>query len=371
MDVISLTKKLMSFNTINPPGDEMELAKFVGEMLSEYGFKVIYPVFGDRRLSLIAEKGLTSKKPPIVLSGHFDTVPLGNKEWRMDPFAGEVTDGKIWGRGSSDMKGGLAAMIIASIDSFSNIAPDGGVRLIFTAAEELGCQGITKLSLEKGIPGDASAIIIGEPTGNLPATGHKGAIYMNAVSKGKTAHSSMPEMGINAIYKATGSIRKIMDFDFGAEKDDLLGFPTINVGMIRGGMNLNSVPDLAEFTIDMRTTTKVDHNKIIQKLGQEVANGSVIEKVVDLNPVYTSDKDPFVQVVYAVCGIDKNSSPMTLPYMTDGAVLQSHYKAPTVILGSGEPGQAHQTNEFCFVDKLVLSVGLYKNIILKWSLNNE
>ena len=91
----------------------------------------------------------------------------------------------------------------------------------------------------------ASAIIIGEPTGNIPAIGHKGAIYLNAVALGKTAHSSMPELGINAIYKAAQAISKIEAFRFDSEKDALLGFPTINVGKINGGMNINSVPDRA------------------------------------------------------------------------------------------------------------------------------
>ena len=84
--------------------------------------------------------------PPIVLSGHFDTVPLGNKKWNVDPFTGQVSDGKIWGRGSSDMKGGLAAMILASIHAFEDSPPEGGIRLIFSAAEELGCIGIQQLA---------------------------------------------------------------------------------------------------------------------------------------------------------------------------------------------------------------------------------
>ena len=140
--------------------------------------------------------------PPIVLSGHFDTVPLGNKKWNVDPFAGQVSDGKIWGRGSSDMKGGLAAMILASISAFKISPPDGGIRLIFSAAEELGCIGIQQLARIINGSGKASAVIVGEPTSNHPYIGHKGALYLNAVTTGITAHSSMPHLGDNAIYKA-------------------------------------------------------------------------------------------------------------------------------------------------------------------------
>ena len=369
MDVISLTRKLLSFNNINPPGNEGEIARYAGALLEENDFRTEYLVFGENRLHLIAEKGLSPAKPPIVLSGHFDTVPLGAKKWSVDPFAGEIQDKKIWGRGSSDMKGGVAAMICAAIDAFGESAPSGGIRLILTAGEELGCLGAQHLVKEMKKPGKASAIIIGEPTANLPVIGHKGALYINAVTSGVTAHSSMPELGINAIYKAATSILKIMNFRFEAERDALLGYPTINVGKIAGGLNINSVPDHAEFTIDIRSTTKIVHEEILKKLSNELGSETVLEKLVDLQPVATSDTDPFVQLVYSVCGIDKSDKgyPKALPYVTDGSVLQKIYDSvPTVILGPGQPEMAHQTDEFCYTMKLEQSVDLYKKIILKW-----
>lgn len=369
MDVISLTRKLLSFNNINPPGNEGEIAKFVGNLLTGHGFHTVYHVFEEGRLHLIAERGLSLKKTPIVLSGHFDTVPLGNKKWSVDPFAGEINDGKIWGRGSSDMKGGLAAMILASIQAFIETPPEGGIRLIFTAGEELGCQGVQQLVRVMNRHDKASAIIVGEPTANLPVTGHKGALYLNAITSGLTAHSSMPELGVNAIYKAARSIMKIMDFNFEAERDPLLGYPTINVGKISGGMNINSVPDHAEFTVDIRSTTKIDHSKILVKLGKELGNETVLETLVNLKPVFTSEKDPFIQLVYDVCGVARSGKefPRALPYVTDGAVLQRLYNGvPTVILGPGQPEMAHQTDEFCYIHLLEQSVNIYKNIILKW-----
>ena len=369
MDLITLTKKLLSFNNINPPGNEEGIARFVAELLSDNGFDVKLPEFEKGRLHLIAEKGLSSHKPPVVLSGHFDTVPLGNSQWSVDPFAGEISEGKIWGRGSSDMKGGLAAMILASTEAFKDESPEGGVRLIFTAAEELGCIGIQQLMKTIGVPGEASAIIVGEPTSNIPATGHKGAIYLNAVTSGKTAHSSMPHLGENAIYKAAVSILKARDFRFETEKDPLLGFPTINVGRMNGGLNINSVPDHAEFTIDIRSTSKTDHNKTIERLAEELGDETKLEVLVDMTPVFTSEEDPFVKLVYDICGIRKKTPgfPVSLPYLTDGSVLQKVYSGvPTIILGPGEPDMAHKTDEFCYISKLEDSYRIYKEIILKW-----
>jgi succinyl-diaminopimelate desuccinylase len=179
----------------------------------------------------------------------------------------------------------------------------------------------------------------------------------------------MPELGDNAIYKAAGSILKARDFNFEAERDNLLGFPTINVGKMSGGMNINSVPDHAEFTIDIRSTTKIDHGKILVKLGKELGSETVLETLVDLKPVYTPENDPFVQLVYDVCGVDRTNKgfPRALPYLTDGSVLQRIYNGiPTVILGPGQPEMAHQTDEYCYLEKLEHSVNLYKDIIIKW-----
>jgi succinyl-diaminopimelate desuccinylase len=367
MNVILLTRKLLSFNTVNPPGNEEEIAKFVGAILAGEGFKIEYPVLESNRPHLIAEKGLSSVKSPIVLSGHFDTVPLGNKSWRVDPFAGKVIDGKIYGRGSSDMKGGLAAMILASIEAFSEVPPEGGIRLIFSADEEYGCRGISKLVRENRGLGNACAIVVGEPTANMPVTSHKGAIFLKAVTSGKTAHSSMPELGINAIYKAARSITRIADLDFEAEPDPLLGSSTISVGTINGGLNINSVPDRTEFTIDIRTTSKTVHSSVINKLRRLLGDETAIEKLVDVHPLCNSEDDPFVQMVYEVCDVVRRDYPKTLSYLTDGAVLQKLYNnAPTVILGPGQPEMAHQTDEFCHLDKLHQAVNIYKNIISKW-----
>ncbi len=369
MDVIALTGELLKYDNINPPGNEAGIARFAGNILADNGFRVQYHQYSDSRLHLIAERGLTENESPIVLSGHFDTVPLGNKPWIGDPFSGDVHDGKIYGRGSSDMKGGLAAMIVAAIHSFEGPAPPGGLRLIFSAAEELGCEGIRQLSGVLAEPGKASAIIVGEPTSNHPYTGHKGALYLNAVAKGVTAHSSMPHLGDNAIYKVAGAILKARDFDFRAKNDPLLGLPTINVGRMNGGMNINSVPDHAEFSIDIRSTSMVEHSELLSRLAAELGPEISLEVLVDMGPVFTDESDPFARLVYDACGveIDNNPLPRTMPYLTDGSVLQRLYNGvPTVILGPGQQEMAHQTDEFCYTGKLEEAVKIYYNIITKW-----
>ena len=367
-DVIALTQKLISFDTINPPGNEQAIARFTGKLLAENGFNVKYDELAPGRLTLIAGKGLSGDLPPLVLTGHFDTVPLGARHWVEDPFSGTIKEGKIHGRGSSDMKGGLAAMICAAVQAFREAVPPGGIRLIFTAGEETGCHGAKHLADTCCDVGRASAIIVGEPTSNIPAIGHKGALYLNVSASGKTAHSSMPNLGDNAIYKVARAIGQIEKFRFNVEYDTLHGWPTINVGMVSGGKNLNSVPDSATFTIDIRSTATVSHTDLLERLSLKMGSEVSIGKLVDLLPVSTGESDPFVRLVYDVCGIDphKGVDRKSLPYMTDGAVLQPLYGGvPTVILGPGQPEMAHQTDEFCYIEKIRDAVTIYKNIILR------
>jgi succinyl-diaminopimelate desuccinylase len=366
-DAISLTQKLISFNSVDPPGNEALIAKYTGGLLSENGFRTEYIDYDKNRSHLIARKGSNLENAAVVFSGHMDTVPLGELPWSADPFSGKLIDDKIYGRGSSDMKGGIAAMVLAAIQS-AEINPDISLCIILTAGEESGCQGAVQLLSKYTDPCKAKGIIIGEPTANIPAIGHKGGLYLNVIAKGKTAHSSMPHLGDNAIYKAAEGVLKVKEYIFHEKADPVLGIPTLNVGKFRGGINLNSVPDHAEFTMDIRTTTETDHLNLLQDLRNLLGNELTIETIVDLPAVSSDVKSPFVQMVYSVCGIsfENKGFVKTMPYLTDGAVLQSAFKdGPVVILGPGQPEMAHQRDEYCYIRNIEEAVKIYKEIILK------
>ncbi|MEZ4810674.1 MAG: M20 family metallopeptidase [Allomuricauda sp.] len=368
MDVIALTKELIRFNTINPPGNEEKIAHYVGAILVGHGFSVDYPKYAEGRLNVVATKGLSNNIPPIVLTGHLDVVPLGAKKWSYDPLEPIIEQGKLYGRGSTDMKAGVAAMIIAAVESFEDQSPAGGIKLVFTANEELGCQGAKSLFNDGYEIGGARAVIVGEPTSNLPYIAHKGGLYLTAKTFGVTAHSSMPELGDNAIYKAARAITKIETLKFDAEKDPTLGYPTINVGKIEGGLNLNSVPDKAEFTIDVRSTTKFKNKLALQKLKEALGDEVKIEKMVDLNAVSTDENHQFIQQVYKICKFDPTpkDAKKAAPFLTDASIFTPWLNyPPTVILGPGEPKMAHQTDEFCYVDKIHEATALYKRIIIE------
>lgn len=371
LDVIKITQDLIRLNTVNPPGNEAIAANYIGNILSNSGLDVKYHSFKDKtRLHVIAEIGITEHYDPLVFTGHFDTVPNGSQQWSYNPLGGKIIDDKIFGRGSSDMKSGLASIVCAVIETIDENVPTCGIRLILTAGEEIGCEGANDLIKSDIDFGKASAIIVGEPTANIPAIAHKGSLYINVTAKGKTAHSSMPQLGSNAIYKAAKAIVKIEQFKFDVEEDKLLGYPTINVGMIQGGKNVNSVPDEVKFTIDVRSTSNLKNSDALQILKKELEDDLIIIPFVDTGIVYNDEDTDFVKIVNKICDVDrfKGNYTKALPYATDGAILQKIYNGvPTMILGPGQPEQAHQTDEFCYTEKIINSVNIYKSIIAKWS----
>ena len=167
----------------------------------------------------IARSGGSPDKRPLCFTGHVDTVPLGAAPWTVDPFAGEISDGKLYGRGTTDMKSGVAAFVVAALELGATLAGGPGVVLVITAGEETGCEGAYYLARSENMLGEAGAIVVAEPTSNQPWIGHKGAIWLKARTTGVTAHGSMPEEGVNAVYKAARAIGRLEDFDFNIARD--------------------------------------------------------------------------------------------------------------------------------------------------------
>jgi len=369
-DAVSLTQALVRMNTINPPGREEPCARYLGALLESAGFAARYHSYGEGRVSVIATIGGNTSKPPLCLTGHIDTVPLGAAPWRMDPFAGDTDAGNLYGRGTSDMKCGVAAFTIAALGMAKRLSGTAGLTLVITAGEETGCEGAFHLYGD-GVLGNAGAVVVAEPTSNYPFVGHKGALWLKARTTGVTAHGSMPEKGINAVYKAAHALTKLETFRFPNPPHALMGQATLNVGTFHGGLNINSVPDRAEIGIDIRTVPTVNHKELIRLLAQQLGPEVELEPLMDLEAVYTEPQDPWMQSVFEVMGpiLGEKPVPRVATYFTDAAALnQAYNNPPTVILGPGEPQMAHQTDEYCVVERVRSAVAAYEEIIRRWCL---
>ena len=371
-DAVSLTRDLLRFDTVNPPGRERDCAQMAGRLLKEWGFSVEYFEYEDGRTSVIARAGGSDRKPPLCMTGHLDVVPLGTRKWSKDPFSGEADGDKLYGRGSSDMKAGVAAMLIAARGFAKKLNNTPGLVLVLTAAEEGGCIGSRHLAALPNLMGKAGAIVVGEPTSNYPMVGHKGSIKMYAAFKGVSAHGSMPQLGVNAIYKAARAIAKLEGFEFGVAPHPVMGAPTLNVGTFAGGSGVNLVPDAATIGIDIRTVPGMDHEALLSRLRILFENAE-LDVFSNLDAVWTAPEEEWVQRVFAICKPILKEAPeaRTAPYMTDAANLRKVYAgAPTLVLGPGEASMAHQTDEYCNMERIRQSVAIYEDIIRDWCLKS-
>ena len=366
-DPVSLTKALLRFETVNPPGRERDCARYAGAMLEEWGYAVEYFDYQEGRTSVVARAGGSDKKAPLCLTGHLDVVPLGAREWTRDPFAGETDGDKLYGRGASDMKAGVAAILVAARAFSGKLSGTAGAVIVLTAAEEGGCLGSAQLAKTR-LLGRAGAMIVGEPTSNYPLVGHKGSVKFHARFRGVSAHGSMPELGVNAIYKAGRAVTKLEDFDFNAKPHPVMGKPTLNVGTFAGGSGVNVVPDEATIGVDVRTVPGVDHGVLMEKL-ESLLGDAELDVFSDLKPVWTAPDHEWIQRVFEICKpyLDVPPTARTAPYMTDAANLLKVYAGvPTVVLGPGEAAMAHQTDEYASQERIRQSVAIYEALIRDW-----
>jgi succinyl-diaminopimelate desuccinylase len=363
-DVVELTRELVATRTINPPGDESAAASLLGARLEAAGFSVSAHEFAPGRTSLVAR--LAGDGPALCMTGHLDTVPLGRADWSVDPFCGETDGDRLFGRGTSDMKGGTAAIVVAA----ERLAAAGGsgLELVLCAGEETGCEGALAL-VEAGVLGDCGAVLVAEPTTNYPCVAHKGVVWADAVARGKTAHGSMPELGENAVFTLARAVLGLDDFAFDAPEHPLLSAPTVSVGTFSGGININSVPDRAEAGIDVRTVPGLSADAVLDALRSCLGNAVELSPRVALDPIDTDPEGEWVQEVFSVMGplIDERPEPRGLAYFTDAAALSPAYGSPpTIICGPGDAEQAHKTDESCSMAALEAAGEGFFEIAKRW-----
>jgi succinyl-diaminopimelate desuccinylase len=369
-DPVRLTQELVRLDTVNPTSPERPCAELLGGLLEAAGFRVSRHEFAPGRTSIAARLD-AGGGAPLCLAGHLDTVPLGKAPWSRDPFAAEIAGGRLYGRGSSDMKSGVAALACAALEVARSRPRRAGLLVAFVAGEETGCEGSAHLARSAGL-GRAGALLVGEPTGNQPLTGHKGALWLRARTRGVTAHGSMPERGVNAVYRAARAVTFLESWRFAAAPDPLLGAPTLNVGTISGGMNLNSVPDEAVVGIDIRTVPGQRHEAVRADLARGLAGLGFeveLEPVVDVEGVRTDAADPWVESVFEACArvLGRRPEPAAAPYFTDAAALAPALGGPpALILGPGELALAHQTDEWCETAKIEAAATLYGEVARRW-----
>ena len=366
---VDLTRKLVRIDSVNPPGREKVCVDLIEPILINAGFETSQYEFAEERTSLVARCGNGDGRP-ICFTGHLDTVPLGKRAWLVDPFGGEIIGDKLYGRGASDMKSGVAAMICAAVNLAEELHDGPGVTFVLTAGEETGCQGAQHLAGITDALGEVGALVVGEMTANYPVIGHKGALWLEIQTEGVTTHGSTPGEGVNAVYSGAQLVTKLENYDLDVAPHEMLGSPTLSVGTFKGGMSINTVPDYSHIGVDIRTVPGVEHDSIRRNLHQYLGDeAAVISTVADLKSVYSEPDDAWMQQVYSIVGqhLDSEITPRTAHYYTDASILKQAYcDIPTIVLGPGEPDQAHRTDEYCRVSQIEMAVEIYQDLMQAW-----
>jgi len=364
---VKLLQKLIQTVSTNPPGEEITLATWVADFLEKSGLDVELLPFDGKRANVVARIKSLGEKNGLIFSAHFDTAPVGKISWKFDPFSGTIYDNKIYGRGAADMKGGMAAMLkAAEVLSKSGIVLKGDLILALTSGETSNCIGAKKL-IEQGKISDAGAMLVSEPTGLNVYIAEKGAFWVRAKAFGKTAHTSMPQYGKNAIITMAEFLTKLKKIDFKTKPHPFLGKPTLAVGTINGGVAINLIPDMCEAEIDIRLLPEQDPNEILSKLKRLGGRNIELEVIDFKKPVETDPEDPFVKVAADSVAniIGKRPKPGGVSYFTDGTIIANSLNIPMVIIGPADTAMTHQPNEYVEIPKLIDAAKIFCLIALR------
>lgn len=357
----SLLQDLIRIQSVNPEGDpgvsdpgEARIALALEKLLLSMGTEVSLREVLSGRPNVVARfPSDRPDKPRLLLAPHTDTVSVVGMT--IDPFGAEVRDGKIWGRGASDTKGPMAAMLSALARVREEI-PKLSHEIWFAGlvGEESGQHGAKALVSEQSF----DFVIAGEPTDLKTVHAHKGSLWVTLSAHGKAVHASAPDRGENAIYKITAAIERIRERvipELSKATHPLLGHSTLSVGTIRGGSKTNIVPDHCEATLDIRIIPGADPLQIINLI-QNVAQAVTVEYQ-GSEPLFTDPEHPLVTRLSGL-----GASPVGAPWFCDAAVFSSK-GIPAVALGPGSIAQAHTADEFISVADLQAGVDFFERFL--------
>ncbi|ENJ3336748.1 ArgE/DapE family deacylase [Listeria monocytogenes] len=367
---IQILKDIVNIDSTN--GHEEQVANYLQKLFAEYGIESEKVQYDVDRASLVSEIGSNDGKV-LAFSGHMDVVDAGDvSKWKFPPFEATEHEGKIYGRGATDMKSGLAAMVIAMIELHEEKQKlNGKIRLLATVGEEVGELGAEQLT-QKGYADDLDGLIIGEPSGHRIVYAHKGSINYTVKSTGKNAHSSMPEFGVNAIDNLLLFYNEVEKFVKSIDAtNEILGDFIHNVTVIDGGNQVNSIPEKAQLQGNIRSIPEMDNEtvkqvlvKIINKLNkQENVNLELIFDY-DKQPVFSDKNSDLVHIAKSVASdIVKEEIPLLgISGTTDAAEFTKAKKEfPVIIFGPGNE-TPHQVNENVSIENYLEMVDVYKRI---------
>lgn len=368
---------LVAFDTTSR-NSNLSLIEYVRDYLARHGIESeLFPSPEGDKANLWATIG-PDAPGGLILSGHTDCVPVDGQDWTSDPFTLTERDGRLYGRGTCDMKGFLAS-VLAAVPKLSEAGLARPVHIAFSYDEELGSVGVRHLTAALAKRGARPALcLVGEPTGMGVVTGHKGGRSYRCTVAGMESHSSLAPLAVNAIEYAAeliGEIRR-MGKELAAGPADAefdVIHSTISTGLIDGGTAINIVPRSCSFTFEYRNLIDVDQDRIfsrIERFAREVLEpemkkiapdaGFSFEQIYDY-PAHEIEADhPQVLLVKRLVQRNDHSK---VAYGTEAGIFKRDLEVPTVICGPGSIRNAHMPDEFIDIEQLAACDAFIQNLV--------
>ena len=373
-----ILEKLISFPTISR-SPNIELIKWVSNLLASFGVKTTILQNEDgSRANLFATTG-EEEHGGIMLSGHTDVVPTEGQDWQTDPFKLTKLNGKLFGRGTADMKGFCASAIKVLCDA-SNKKLKTPIHLALSFDEEIGCIGVRSLiDMLKESPIKPQMCIVGEPTLLAVASGHKGKIALRTTCKGVEGHSALAPLALNALHLGVDFVNIIRNIQneiiMNGKKDNDYDIPytTLHVGKMQGGVALNIVPNICTIDWEIRNLAGDDPTAIIKKVKKNVdtlisnyqnPKAEIYWEELFSYPGLGTDLD--ADIISFVRSLTGTNNTIKVAFGTEGGLFHNEVGIPTVICGPGSMLQGHKPNEFISVEQMnrcdLMMANLLKNI---------
>ncbi|KWS12617.1 acetylornithine deacetylase [Pseudomonas syringae] len=367
---LEILKRLIAFDTVSSEPN-MALIEYVRELLASKGIEsLIVKDETGKKANLFASTG-PRDVPGVLLSGHTDVVPAAGQAWTMPPFQATLRDGRIYGRGTCDMKGFIALAIDAMLDA-ADMPLMRPLQLALSHDEEIGCVGVRRLlDVLHLAPVRPFLCVVGEPTLMQFAVGHKGKASYRTFCRGQEAHSSLAPRAVNAIHLASDFIAELRKSQKQIEQQGArdegydIPYSTVHIGRIDGGKALNIVPNLCTLEFEYRNLPGDNPDALLEQLRERaevlVREARQLSGVADIeievmNEYPALETHPSVEAVRLLHAFaEPGTQHIKVSYGTEGGLFAGRLNVPVVVCGPGSIEQAHKPDEF--IDESQMDAG--------------
>jgi acetylornithine deacetylase/succinyl-diaminopimelate desuccinylase family protein len=373
--VVALTQRLVRIPSENPPGMTQAACDAVAEELTAAGFTVRYVEETPGFVSVIGEHRFSEDGPTLVFNGHLDVVPVGDSrdDWTHDPFGGEVQDGRLYGRGSLDMKGAVAAVITAAEAAVADPRGLTG-KLVITAVadEEAGGERGTGVLARQGLVEGDGAVVVEPGDGDI-VIAHRGLCFVEITTHGRSTHATTPHEGINAVQIMVDVLTAMRSLELSHTPHAVFGGPSIVPGtVVHGGQKVNVIPDTCTAMMDIRTVPGMSRQAVVQEIEDHAVACGVDRAAITVRvanwgePGETDEGARIVGVCSDAFQEEFGHAPKvrSMQAYTDGGWLSNIAGIPTVMaFGPGMVSGCHIVDEHVVIDELERYTRIYRSVI--------